>query len=149
VKKLTVLEVRNLEVVTVGEPGPKGDQGDPGGDSLIAATASEAMSAYRAVVADSASGVSLADNTDITHRDRVLGITENAAATAGPVDVRRSGEITFASWAWTPYAPIFVGAAGLLTQTAPVNPAVFSQVIAVALSATVIYVWPREPLTII
>lgn len=133
-----------------GPQGPVGVQG-PGGEggSLIYKLAGEALGAYRAVVMSSTTEVVRASNTDATHRNRVLGITEIAAASGDQIRIRRVGEITFAGWAWTPNAPIFVGTSGALTQTPPSGAAVFTQVVAVALSATTIYVWPSGVVTLI
>ena len=143
-----VVEAPELIVVTVGEQVPRGIDGAAGQDLSITKTASEAMSAYRAVVSDGASGVLLANNTDLTHRNRVVGVTETAAALAAAVNVRRVGQLVFSSWNWVPNAPVFVGVGGVLTQTPPVSPAVFSQIVAVATSPTSIDIELRDPLLI-
>lgn len=146
-KQTSVLE-REIHVVTVGEMGPPGIQGPPGtggGDtSSITKNCDEAISAYRAVISNGADGILLAQNTNIAHRNNVIGITTQAGALNDDVDVQKFGELTFAGWAWTPGLPIFVGANGLLTQTPPVNPAVFSQIVAQALTATKIDILLRN-----
>ncbi len=143
----STIEVPEIIVVTVGESGPRGIQGESGGETQEY-TASEAMSAYRVVVIDGDTAVRLASNLNAAHRSVVLGITETAAAALGTVRVRRIGKIENAVWAWAPFEPVFVGAAGVLTQTPPAAPAVFSQIIAMAMSATALFVWPRESMTL-
>lgn len=132
-----VLQSDDITLVSEGGQGPAGPPGT-GIDLLVSKVASETMSAYRAVVADGAANILLANNTDSTHRARVLGIIEQAVTAGFAVNVKREGEMSFIGWSWVPNLPIFVGVGGLLTQTAPVSPAVFSQIIAVAASATVI-----------
>jgi hypothetical protein len=142
----------DIMVVSVGAQGPPGVPGPTGGGSVDTAfdkVAGEDVSAYRAVVPSGSTNVLLATNTNSAHRNAVLGVTEQAASTGGSVRVRRAGRIDFAGWAWTPNAPIFVGASGTLTQVPPVSPAVFVQVIGFALSATAMFVWPREPVSIL
>lgn len=145
---VVILERKDRLVVAAGSSGPRGEPG-PAGVETFTKTASEAISAYRAVIADSYDGALKASNTDTTHRARVIGITETAAPLGGPITIRRVGRIDFSGWSWTPNNPIFVGASGALTQTPPVNPAVFSQIVAVALAATSIYVGIREPISIL
>jgi hypothetical protein len=153
IEVLTVVEERPIiGAIDFGFSGAKGDTGavGPSGDgSVLVKIAGEAMSAYRAVVSNGGADVLLANNTDSAHRRRVLGITEIAAAAAADTRIRRFGPLEFGGWAWTPDELIFVGVDGALTQTPPVPPAAFSQAIAVALSATRIYVWPRDPVALI
>ena len=61
-----------------------------------------------------------ADNTDPNHRGKVLGLALISANSAGiNVSVRRTGLATNSSWAFTTGSFIFIGANGLLTETAP------------------------------
>lgn len=143
-------ETKDVVVVTVGEAGPPGAQGPPGtggtGGSLsYTKTANEAISAYRVVVSDGATGVLLAHNTVLPHRNLMLGITETAASLGASITVRVQGEITFGGWAWTPGLPLFLGTAGMLTHTPPSFPA-FSRMVAVAVTATLINASFREPI---
>lgn len=143
-KQTTVLE-REIHVVTVGEMGPAGPEGPAGiSQAIIVKNADENISAYRAVVSNGADGVLRAQNTDFAHRNGIIGISTNAAIINDSVTVQKFGELTFAGWAWTPGLPIFVGVNGQLTQTPPANPAVFSQIVAQALTATKIDILLRH-----
>jgi hypothetical protein len=89
-------------------------------------------------------------NTIATHANLVLGITVNAASAGGTLEIVRAGEISEPTWNWTLGAPIFLGTDGLMTQTAPVNPAaLFSLVVAFPVTPTKIYVSIREPIYLI
>lgn len=146
-KQTTVLE-REIHVITVGEMGPAGPEGPPGSgggaSSTVTKNCDEVISAYRAVVSNGADGILLAQNTNLAHRNNVIGITTQAGVLNDDIIVQKFGELTFAGWAWTPGLPIFVGANGQLTQTPPANPAVFSQIVAQALTATKIDILLRH-----
>lgn len=134
-------EVLELDM---GAMGPQGPQGDPGAvGSVLTKTASAAIGGHRVVVASGADGVLVADLSDASHLHRVIGITEGAAGLGDSIDVRYAGEMTEGSWSWTPDAPIYVGAAGVLTQTPPLG--AWLRIVAVAISATRIVVGLREP----
>lgn len=126
----------------VGPQGPPGAAGAAG--SVLEKTAGAALGGHRVVVASGADEVLVADVTDAAHLHRVLGITEGAAVQGDGIGVRFAGEMTEGSWSWTPDAPIYVGAAGVLTQTPPVG-AAWLRIVAVAISATRIVVGLREP----
>lgn len=49
--------------------------------------------------------------------DRLVGISSQAGSTGATVDVVTKGLMEESSWNWNPDAPIFIGAAGVLTQT--------------------------------
>lgn len=106
--------------------GPKGDPGDK--ESVVA---SEPLGGHRAVTAD---GLHATPQT----LDRLVGITLGAGPLGAAVQYVSRGLMTEASWAWQAGAPVFVGLAGVLTQTPPVSgPA---RRVAWALSATEINV---------
>lgn len=145
-----VVREREVYVVTVGEPGPRGAPGADGtGGATLHKRAGEAMSAFRVVVSSGDEEVLLASNTVAAHATKVLGITEASASNGSDVSVRRFGPLTSATWSWTPDQLLFVGVNGQLTHTPPSAPAVFSQAVAVAVSETSIYIWPREAVGII
>lgn len=105
-----------------GPPGPQGSVGPmgPSGGAGLERTADVALSGHRCVRATSSTGVDYADSGTPSHRSTVLGITTGAAAMGVPITVLASGALIEPSWAWTPGLPIYAGANGLLTQTAPV-----------------------------
>lgn len=119
--------------------------GAPGSDYLSKISGT-ALSGHRMVVLDAAGVAIYADNTDITHLHKVLGMTVGASALGAPADILRMGELAEPSWAWTLNQPIFLGTAGNLTQTPPSTG--FSQVVAFPISATSVYVDLREPISL-
>ena len=132
-----------LEVAMQGPVGPTGPSG-MGGSS---GTAGEALGGNRAVVGDAVNTFRYASNANPQHLGRLAGITTGAANLGGPVALLSSGPMTEPSWAWTPNLPVFLSTNGLLTQTPPV--AGFLQVVGLAITATALFVNPREPLAIL
>ena len=135
-----------IEVALQGPPGPPGAAGLSGGAGMTA-IAGEALGGHRAVVLDAAGAAFYADRATPAHFGRVAGITTGAAIIGASVSLARTGVLTEPSWAWTANAPVFLGLTGLLTQIVPATG--FLQVVGVALSATTLFVNPREPLAIL
>lgn len=101
------------------------------------ATAGENLSASRAVRLDSAGAVRYADAGTAAHAGQVAGLTRTAASSSDEVDVIEAGIVDDPEWTWTPGAPIFAGASGALTQTAPSAPtSAWSCVVAIAITDT-------------
>lgn len=121
-------------VVAAGTQGPPGRQGAPGpaGGSAFLRDAGETLSALR-VVYELAGQVFVLDAGDAAHIDLLLGVTLTAAETGASINVQRSGAIDDASWSWQP-GRVWLGAAGALTQTPPVDG--FAVLIGAAVSAT-------------
>lgn len=115
--------------------------------NLYGAIAGEALSGHRAIVLDASGEAFYADQTVPNHIGRMAGITIGAAALGAGVTIMNNGLLTEPSWSWTPFAPIFLGTAGGLTQVPPTTG--FLQMIGGALSATSMYVNLRQPLVII
>ena len=94
--------------------------GGPGGDgvvlSMIAATT---IHGGRAVSSDPDEVYHPALAVPIDG-PRVVGIAMQSVSTGDPVDIRTSGPITDPAWSWTG-GPVYVGDAGVLTQTAPTS----------------------------
>ena len=132
-----------LEVAQQGPPGGQGATGAPGG-TAVSAIAGQALGGHRAIVLDATGAAFYADCAVPGHFGRLAGVTQGAAITGDSVTVIGSGVMTEPSWAWTADAPVFLGSAGLLTQTVPVTG--FLQIIGIALSATTLFINPREPL---
>ena len=74
----------------------------------------EPVGAYRAVGYDG-----MYTQPDIDSLATYAGVTRMATVTGDPINVVRSGLITEGAWNWTPNAPIFIAANGVLTQTQP------------------------------
>lgn len=141
-------EVEAVSVVAVAEQGPRGPQGVPGpaGGTTTVTVGVTALSGHSAVAADAAGLLIKADCTNAAHRGAVLGLLANAYSPGDQAVVQTAFTLEHAGWTWTP-GPVFVGTAGQLTQALPVG-AVFSQVVAHALSPTIVLVDVQPPITI-
>lgn len=138
-------EVRDIQIVTVGEPGPPGIQGEPGIQSQETYIAGETVGGHRILVTQADGTLIYADNTNPDHANQAVRISLQAADAGYPINVQINGRITEPSWAWTPGATLYVGANALPTETEPVSPAVFSKPIAVAETATRILMINEPP----
>lgn len=141
-------EVEAVSVVAVAEQGPRGPQGVPGpaGGATTVTVGATPLSGHSAVAADAAGLLIKADCTNPAHQGAVLGLLANAYSPGDQAVVQTAFTLEHAGWTWAP-GPVFVGAAGQLTQTLPVG-AVFSQVVAHALSPTLVLVDVQPPITI-
>jgi hypothetical protein len=108
----------------------------------ITGTAAVSVSGYMAVSASSA-GLSPADSTNAALAGSVIGVATNGANAGATVTVQAQGPVSFNGWSWIPGEPVFVGAAGVLTQSPP--SVGFSQVIGVAETATTLIVDLSSP----
>ena len=130
----------------MGLQGPPGPQG-PAGGTAITATAAQALGGHRAVVLSATGEADYADCTLPAHMGRFAGITAGAASAGQSATIINAGPLTEPGWAWTPDAPVYLASSGLITQTPPATG--FLQIIGMALSATTLFISPREPLAIL
>lgn len=137
-------EIIITEVVQ-GPPGPPGPIGPAGGTTTVTAGATP-LSGHSAVAVDAAGLLIQADCTNPAHRGAVLGLLANAYSQGDQAVVQTAFTLEHSGWTWSP-GPVFVGTAGQLTQTLPVG-AVFSQVVAHALSPALVLVDVQPPITI-
>ena len=154
---VTVVEARSVvvtppqpfsSVVVRGVPGPRGPQGVPGpaGGTTTVAVGATPLSGHSAVAVDAGGMLIKADCTNPAHQGAVLGLLANAYSPGDQAVVQTAFTLEHYGWTWAP-GPVFVGAAGQLTQTLPVG-AVFSQVVAHALSPTLVLVDVQPPITV-
>lgn len=143
-----VSESEVIEVVAVAEQGPRGIQGiqGPAGGTTTVTVGATPLSGHSAVAVDAAGLLIQADCTNPAHRGAVLGLLVNAYSPGDQAVVQTAFTLEHSGWTWSP-GPVFVGTAGQLTQTLPVG-AVFSQVVAHALSPTLVLVDVQPPITI-
>jgi len=132
--------------VDAGVQGPPGPQG-PAGGTAITAPAAQALGGHRAVVLNASGAADYADCTTPAHMGRFAGITAGAASAGQPVTIINAGPLTEPTWAWTPDAPVYLASSGLISQTPPATG--FLQIIGMTLSATTLFVSPREPLALL
>jgi len=139
-------QTTTLLQVGAGVQGPPGPQG-PAGGTAITATAAQALGGHRAVVLSATGEADYADCTLPAHLGRFAGITAGAASAGQPVTIINAGPLTEPTWAWTPDAPVYLASSGLISQTPPATG--FLQIIGMTLSATTLFVSPREPLALL
>jgi len=99
--------------------------------------ASTSLSALRCITTDS-SGLAKYATPDSLANAVVIGISTTAANTGENITIKTSGQITDASWNWTKGA-IYLGANGVLTQTAPTGGSIIVHV-AKAITATTLII---------
>jgi hypothetical protein len=99
--------------------------------------ASTSLSALRCITTDS-SGLAKYATPDSLANAVVIGISTTAASTGQNITIKTSGQITDASWNWTKGA-IYLGANGVLTQTAPTGGSIVVHV-AKAITATTLII---------
>jgi hypothetical protein len=99
--------------------------------------ASTSLSALRCITTDS-SGLAKYATPDSLANSVVIGISTTAASTGQNITIKTSGQITDASWNWTKGA-IYLGANGVLTQTAPSGGSIVVHV-AKAITATTLII---------
>lgn len=108
----------------------------PGIDAGLRLPASTNISGHRAVMATPLG----AEHADPANAGAVIGISKHAAVAGDLVGIAAQGALTEPTWAWTPGAPVFFVADGLLTQTVPTTVAVMP--IGTALTPTSILINP-------
>jgi hypothetical protein len=81
--------------------------------------ASAILSGHRLVVVESNGEVNYADNLDLTHPGRVIGLTLSAANNKELVSIQRAGKIMEPSWQWNISKPLWLGRNGTLVQVRP------------------------------
>lgn len=86
-------------------------------DKMIAAEV--IPEAYRVVHVNATGLLQLADSTDETQVDSVVGISLGPAGIGGEVIVQKLGRIVNSAWTWTVGGGIFFDNVGVLTQVVP------------------------------
>jgi len=89
------------------------------GGEALEATAGEALGGHRAVYIDNGQAF-YASASDTSIPGQVVGITTQAAAAGGSVNIRFVGALDEAGWSFAP-GPVYVGINGVLTQTRPTS----------------------------
>ncbi|MBS3025576.1 hypothetical protein [Acidiphilium multivorum] len=134
--------IPSTEVVRGPVPVPPSAGAGTGADVFLA-TAAVTISGQLAVAASSG-GVVPADSGTVAIAGAVMGIAATAAIAGGSLEVQAAGQMEFGGWAWTPGAPVYVGPAGVLTQTPPA--AGFLQIVGVAQDATTLVIALGDPI---
>lgn len=106
--------------------------------AAIALPVKNTTNGHRAVTIDADGKVIYVSADDLTHANRVLGITLEAVTVVdAPIKIVQSGSVTEPSWAFNT-GPVYVGTNGQLTQN--LSGLLFVQQVGVAVSATTLIV---------
>jgi hypothetical protein len=145
-RQVSVVELVDRQVIFGGEQGPSGPPGPPGptGGDALQYQAGEALGGHRMVVLDDTGKAIYADNTVLSHANKVLGMTTGAASMGYTAMIQTGGEMTEPSWSWVLDTPIWLSSSGMLTQVAPVTG--FSLIVAFPITATKVFINLHEPI---
>ena len=136
-------EETSTSVVAAGQQGPEGPPGQS--DTLASFIAGQNLSGHRMVVLENHQAV-YASNDDLSHAQRVVGLTTGAALTGDMVTVMRSRELQEPSWSWVVGEAIYLGSGGALLQSPPVSPALFSLCVGFATATDRMYISVGTPI---
>lgn len=122
-----------------GPPGAPGERGatGPSGRTLTK-TAGETIPDWRAVILDTNGQFRLADPSNPTHRQRVVGVVPYGGSGLATLVAQTAGDVTGPASNFNPAAALFVGSGGLLTSTPPDSG--WRQIVATAVSSSQIVV---------
>lgn len=139
-----------LEIVTGGRQGPAGVAGPQGpvGDVSYTYQAAVDIDAFKMVAHDAAGQLVLATNNNLIQATRVYGIATAAALTGVVTNVRMFGQVTNPAWNWTADMPIYLGEAGVLTQSVPAGAGRFLLLVGYPISATSMFIRPLPPIVL-
>jgi len=130
----------NTEVfLTYGEQGIPGVNGVSGNTASLVAGAN--LGGNRAII----DAATYADNTNVTHANRVIGITQGAASIGANVTVQVSGELS--GFSGLSLGPVYLSTNGTLTQTIPTTGILQQLGIAINPTTIIIYILPALKLT--
>ena len=144
---LTVATPPAISLTSIGRRGPPGPKGDPG-DGLFTLVTPLALGGHRLVATDGADGLRYADCTQPDDALALVGMSLHAADAGASLTLRRLGVIEESSWAWTPGLPVYLGHAGVPTQSLP-GDAVISLVVGIPTTPTRLFLAPREPVFLV
>jgi hypothetical protein len=129
-------------------PDVQGALSELAGKSFVSETASTSLGGHRVIFIDS-SGGKYASNDNINHAGLAIGISIGAVNASSQLTIQTKGLIIEPSWNWTSPGLIFLGQNGLLLQSSPGPPALFSQVIGRIISQTKVFIDIQPPLILI
>ncbi|EHP94865.1 hypothetical protein [Methylorubrum extorquens] len=122
-----------------GPSGAPGERGAPGPSGrTLTKTAGETIPDWRAVILDTNGQFRLADPSNPTHRQRVVGIVPYGGSGLAALIAQTAGDVAGPASNFDPAAPLFVGAGGALTPNPPTSG--WRQIVATAVSSSRIVV---------
>lgn len=113
---------------------------------VLSKIAGEDLGGHRVLVTDASDELIYADNSILTHRWKIIGISAQAALIGNICTYAGdTQELTEGSWSWDTNLPIYLTGEGLLTQTPPTTG--FIMIVAFPTSATSLQVKISNPIT--
>jgi len=134
---VAVVENENPLVVAVGIQGPSGPAG-PAGSSIVSYTAGENLGGHKLVILNSMEKALYASGNNISHVNKIIGVTTGAAAVNTQAEIQTYGQLYEPSWNWDVSKPLFAGINGVLTQSLPASG--FIQQVATVISPVKIFI---------
>lgn len=110
-------------------------------ERYVSRIAGHDISGHMALRLDSDGEFIYCDSSNVAHANTLIGVSTGAATTGASCQAQRFGLLTEPTWTWTPGNSVFVGTAGVLTQTAPTSGFVCE--VGYAVSATILYIDPK------
>ena len=140
--------------IAAGGQGPAGTPGVPGipgpaGGTTMEFTSTTPIGGHRVLSLNAANEVIYAGNDVAGTAHKIIGLSLNAASAGDPLNVMHSGEVEEPSWAWNVSLPVYLAQNGLLTQTPPASPALFSLIVGFPTATNKLFVSVREPILIV
>lgn len=108
------------------------------------APAGESLGGHRVVISNLGS-LYYASATNVTHRNKVVGLTTSAVSSGQTAIYLKDGLITEPSWTWNTSLPVYLADNGLLTQS-PINTTGFMMIVGTPASTTSLYVSLKTPI---
>lgn len=99
--------------------GPEGKQGPAGAGAVAVRTASAAIVAWTAMIADGPTNCVPAESTNPAHRGLVIGITAFGGAAGASVEIENTGDLSGPARGFAAESVLFVGASGALVTSPP------------------------------
>jgi len=140
---LSVDASAEIHILTTLERGPQGIPGTAAG-TFLQYPAGLALSGHRMVVLDDQEKVIYADNSILSHANKVLGMTTGASVLNDISTIQVNGSISEPSWNWELEVPVWLSTNGLLTQVFPTYG--FSLIIGFPLTSTNLFIDIKEPI---
>ncbi len=116
-----------------------GGSGEALEDSIETGEAISSLKVLRNDVSDTAF---IADSSDVSDFNRVLGISKEAKGSGEDIAYTISGKLEEALWSWDVTKPIFFDSNGDLTQTPPSSG--FSMIVAIPITSKIINVTLKQ-----
>jgi len=125
---------------------PTSGTGSGGSSNTVSLKAAEALSGFRVVYQGGPGQVRFVDPTTPTRAFLPLGVTTASSTAGASIPVQVSGLLSVGASIFTPGLPVWCGAGGVLTQTAPA--AGVSIMVGLAVTPTQLVVAPQPPVLI-